>query len=86
MHADPGDWLVVKGVRESQAPRRAEILSVGTGGIPPYGVRWLDTGHEGLVFPGPDGAVITATRQAELDRAQVERAVRIQSEIRADRQ
>jgi hypothetical protein len=38
--------------------RDAEILEVrGEDGGPPYVVRWEDSGHEALVFPGPDATV-----------------------------
>jgi hypothetical protein len=38
--------------------RDAEILEVRhPDGTPPYLVRWSDTGHEALVFPGPDATV-----------------------------
>jgi len=34
--------------------RDGEILEVhGEDGGPPYLVRWSDSGHESLVFPGP---------------------------------
>jgi hypothetical protein len=26
-------------------------------GTPPYEVRWLDSGHEALVFPGPEARI-----------------------------
>jgi len=29
----------------------------GPEGKPPYLVRWADTGHEALVFPGPDAVI-----------------------------
>jgi uncharacterized protein DUF1918 len=29
-------------------------------GTPPYEVRWLDSGHEALVFPGPGAHIETA--------------------------
>jgi hypothetical protein len=29
----------------------------GERGTPPYLVRWLDDGHEGLFFPGPGAAL-----------------------------
>ncbi|MFI5101537.1 MAG: DUF1918 domain-containing protein [Actinomycetes bacterium] len=29
----------------------------GVDGAPPYLVRWSDTGHEGLYFPGPDTVI-----------------------------
>lgn len=84
MHADVGDWLVVKSRSEDRHARRAAILAVHAGGAPPYTVRWLDDGRETLVFPGPDAEVISAAGQAELDRIQSERITRVQSEIVAD--
>jgi hypothetical protein len=67
MHANPGDWLLVKSSRESRPPRRAAILAVASDGGPPFTVRWQDSGREALVFPGPDAEVLTAAQQAELD-------------------
>ena len=58
MHAKTGDDLVVHGHHEGEPDRAGEILEVrGSGGQPPYLVRWDDDGHEGLVFPGPDAFV-----------------------------
>ena len=38
--------------------RDGEIVEVQhPDGSPPYVVRWSDTGHETLVFPGPDAEV-----------------------------
>ncbi len=38
--------------------RDGEILEVrDDDGAPPYLVRWSDTGHEALVYPGPDAYV-----------------------------
>ena len=54
MHAEVGDWLVVNSHAEGRPIRRAAIIAVGPDGEPPYTVRWTDTDHEGLVFPGPD--------------------------------
>lgn len=82
MHAQVGDWLVVQSGTEERHARRAEILAVDAAdGSPPYRVRWLDTGHEGLVFPGPDAQVVSAAEQAEIDRGTTERVVRVQSAI-----
>ncbi len=54
LHAEPGDRLVVRGHRQGEAPRDAEVLEVlGEDGGPPYRVRW-DDGHEAEVFPGSD--------------------------------
>lgn len=65
MHAKPGDWLIVEIAGTDHSARRARIEEVSSpDGTPPFRVRWLDTGQEGLVFPGPDAHVMT---QAELD-------------------
>jgi hypothetical protein len=57
MHASVGDRLVIVGHRVGDPPRGAEILEVrGADGAPPYFVRWEDTGHEGLIFPGSDAS------------------------------
>jgi hypothetical protein len=38
--------------------REAEVLEVEhADGSPPYRVRWSDSGHESLFFPGPDAYV-----------------------------
>jgi len=58
MQAAVGDRIVVRGHKVGQHERDGEILAVeGEGGGPPYRVRWADTGHEGLFFPGPDAEV-----------------------------
>ena len=58
MRASAGDRLIVHGLHVDDAVRDAEILEVrGADGGPPYVVRWSDTGHEALVFPGPDAIV-----------------------------
>jgi hypothetical protein len=68
MKANVGDWLVVKGRTNEQAEHRGMITEVhGADGSPPYMVRWLDTGHEALVFPGPDAVVVTQAEQEAAD-------------------
>ncbi|HVS67384.1 MAG TPA: DUF1918 domain-containing protein [Mycobacteriales bacterium] len=58
MHASPGDRLIVKSPTVGTPARDAEILEVrGRDGTPPFVVRWSDTGHEGLYFPGGDAEV-----------------------------
>ncbi|MBI1352668.1 MAG: DUF1918 domain-containing protein [Actinomycetales bacterium] len=58
MQAKVGDRIVVHGTHVSDPERDGEILEVhGPDGGPPYLVRWSDTGHESLYFPGP-GAVV----------------------------
>lgn len=66
MFAAVGDRLVVRSQHLDGPVRAAEILDVrGADGAPPYVVKWSDTGHEGLVFPGPDAYVEHLTPQAE---------------------
>ena len=58
MRASVGDRLVIKGHVVGEPGRDAEILEVrGAGGTPPFVVRWSDSGHETLFFPGPDAEV-----------------------------
>lgn len=58
MYAKVGDRLVVRAHQIDGPVRDAEILEVRhEDGSPPYLVRWSDTGHEALVFPGPDAEV-----------------------------
>lgn len=58
MHASVGDLLHINGTHVSDHERDGEILEVrGKDGTPPYVVRWFDTGHEALVFPGPDATI-----------------------------
>ncbi|MGD9793267.1 MAG: DUF1918 domain-containing protein [Acidimicrobiia bacterium] len=58
MKAAVGDRLVVKGHHVGEPDRDALVLEVhGPDGGPPYVVRWSDTGHETLFFPGSDAAV-----------------------------
>jgi Domain of unknown function (DUF1918) len=85
MHAKVGEWLVVSGHTDGRHERRAQIVAVASpNGDPPYTVRWLDTGRTAIVFPGPDAVVLSAARQAELDRATAERVQRVQAAIAAD--
>lgn len=58
MFAAVGDRLVVRAGHVDGVDRDAEILEVhGADGAPPYVVRWSDSGHESLVFPGPDAYI-----------------------------
>lgn len=57
MHASVGDRLHVHGHVVGRMSRQGTITEVrGTGGEPPYRVRF-DDGSERLVFPGPDAVV-----------------------------
>lgn len=58
MFAEVGDRLVVHSTHLDGPVRDAEIVAVRhPDGTPPYVVRWSDTGHESLVYPGPDAEV-----------------------------
>jgi hypothetical protein len=58
MFASVGDRLVVHSTHIDGPVRDGEILEVRhEDGSPPYVVRWSDTGHEALVYPGPDAEV-----------------------------
>lgn len=59
MQAKVGDRIVIKAHTVGRRiARDCEVLEVrGPDGKPPFLVRWGDTGHESLFFPGPDAAV-----------------------------
>ena len=55
MKARIGDRLVLAGPHVGEAPRMGVIIDIRhEDGSPPYLVRWLGDGHEGLIYPGPD--------------------------------
>jgi Domain of unknown function (DUF1918) len=58
MLAKPGDRLRVQGNHVGQPDRCGEIVEVrGENGQPPFLVRWDDTDHAVLFFPGSDAQV-----------------------------
>jgi hypothetical protein len=58
MQASVGDRIVIKGHHVGEHERDCLVLEVrGPDGEPPYLVRWGDTGHESLFFPGSDASV-----------------------------
>lgn len=58
MRAKAGDRIVVRGHRVNEPDRDCEVIEVhGKDGAPPYLVRWGDSGHQTLFFPGPDAVV-----------------------------
>jgi hypothetical protein len=73
MHAEVGDRIVIRSHRIGEPNRDAEVLGTGPAGEPPFRVRWDDTGHEGLFFPGPDAYVEhfehSAERKGAVDQA-----------------
>jgi len=63
MQAGIGDRLHVHGRTVGEVDHAGEIVEVrGESGHPPYLVRWLETEHESLLFPGPDARVEPATQ------------------------
>ena len=61
MFARVGDRLILNGVHVGDGRREGLITAVRhPDGTPPYQVRWLDSGQETLVFPGPEAHVETA--------------------------
>lgn len=62
MKARLGDRLVLEGTHVGDRRRIGVVIEVRhSDGTPPYVVRWLDDGHEALVFPGPDARIETPT-------------------------
>ena len=58
MKGKPGDRIIIKGHRLGEPDHDGEILEVrGPDGTPPYLVRWGDSGHVGLLFPGSDALI-----------------------------
>jgi CBS domain-containing protein len=54
----PGDRLVIRGHHLGEPDRDAEILEArGSGGGPPYLVRWEDSGAVSLLYPGSDARI-----------------------------
>jgi Domain of unknown function (DUF1918) len=65
MKANAGDRLVVFSNHLDQPAAEGEILEVhGRDGDPPFLVRWQESGHEALVFPGPDARVLSPGQAA----------------------
>ena len=58
MRAHVGDQLRIRGRAIGVPDRLGEVIEVrGAEGTPPFLVRWDDSGHEGLLFPGNDAEV-----------------------------
>jgi hypothetical protein len=82
MKASVGDWLVANGRTNHDGEHRGMITEVhSSDGSPPYMVRWLDTGHEALVFPGPDAIVVTSAEQHAADERARSRFASVQAAI-----
>ena len=64
MHAIAGDRIVIRGRHAGQPERICQVTEVrGADGGPPYLVRWDDSGHETLYFPGTDATIEHTTRR-----------------------
>jgi Domain of unknown function (DUF1918) len=58
MHARIGDQIRVRGHHLGELDRCGEITATrGPDGSPPFMVRWDDSDHEVLFFPGTDATV-----------------------------
>ena len=63
MRASVGDHIVIGAHRVGEPARKCVVLQVrGQDGGPPYLVRWGDTEHETLFFPGADATVERLTK------------------------
>jgi hypothetical protein len=60
MKARIGDQVIVASAQTGAPARTGTIVELRhPDGTPPYVVRWDDTGHEGVYFPGTDGRIET---------------------------
>ena len=58
MQAHKGDQLVIKGHHVDDPVRKGEVLEArGPDDTQPFLVRWDDTGHKTLFYPGTDCVV-----------------------------
>lgn len=85
MQAHSGDWLIMHSHTDGGHVRKAEILSTGADGAPPYTVRWVEDDRESVVFPGPDAQVLSAEEQAAIDRAEAKQIDKVQSALSVPR-
>ena len=85
MHAHNGDWLIVEGRNDHVHARYGEILAVGSGGEPPFRVRWVDNGHEAVVLPGPDAKAVSAGAVEEAHSALAGRVAALEWAVAAAR-
>ncbi len=63
MKANVGDKIVIRGRHTGQPMRRCQVVDV-RGDEGPFLVRWEDTDHETLFFPGSDASVEQTRRAA----------------------
>ncbi len=84
VHANVGDWLIVKSRASGHSERRAVILGVGTDGLAPFTVKWVDDGRQALMFPGPDAHIVTPAQVTARNDAEAKRIAAVQAEITTD--
>ena len=59
MRASVGDRIVIHGHHVREPNRDCKVIELQRpDGEPPYIVRWEDSDHETLFFPGPDATVV----------------------------
>jgi hypothetical protein len=69
MDATVGDELIVDSVHTGEAPRKGEILEARVeDGREHYLIRWDDTGHATVFFPGPTARVLHTHDDRATDR------------------
>jgi hypothetical protein len=62
MKAQVGDRLVLEGTHVGDRRRIGVVIGLRhEDGSPPYEVRWLDDGHEALIFPGSEAWIEPVT-------------------------
>ena len=83
MQAHSGDWLIMHSHTDGGHVRKAEIITTGPDGAPPFTVRWLEDDRESVVFPGPDAQVLSPDEQAAVDRAETRQIDKVQSALNA---
>jgi hypothetical protein len=63
MQAHVGDRIVLEGIHVGDRRRVGVIVELRReDGTPPYLVRWLDDGHEALIFPGSEARIESPSR------------------------
>lgn len=83
MKGSVGDWLVIKSATVGHPDLRGLITAVrSSDGEPPFRIRWLATGEEATVFPGPDAIVVTAAEQKAADERARSRFAAVQAAIK----
>jgi len=87
MHAAPGSQIIITGHHVGEPDRTGEVLEVrGPGGAPPFLVRWDDSGHESLLFPGSDCVIRDLHHEAGPVKKQAKKQPKKQAKKQAKKQ